>query len=230
MDLFSGLATAGSSILGYLGQRETNKTNVDLGREQMAFQERMSGTAYQRAVKDLETAGLNPMLAYSQGGASAPLGSMPQVQNAVAAGVSSAAQGMQTMAGVQQVMQSKAQTEQIIAQTKKIESETLTNEIVSARAAAELANVKTGGLGLEEDVRTKRWQLKDLQQQYSAREAGKSWADDVRKRKAEATLTELEIPRYKAEAEFNKEMGGMNLYFRMLLDILRGARQFGGAK
>lgn len=42
---------------------------------QMDFQERMRASQYQTAVKDLMAAGLNPMLAYSQGGAGTPSGS-----------------------------------------------------------------------------------------------------------------------------------------------------------
>jgi hypothetical protein len=54
--------------------------------KQMAFQKDMSNTSYQRTVKDMRAAGINPILAYKMGGASTPGGASYQPANIGSAG------------------------------------------------------------------------------------------------------------------------------------------------
>ena len=86
MSISQAAGSALGSVLGFLGQRKANKQNIALSREQMAFQERMSNTAYQRAMQDMKLAGLNPILAARQP-ASTPGGSSTRVDSAIGAGV-----------------------------------------------------------------------------------------------------------------------------------------------
>lgn len=73
-----------------------NSTEALANRE---WQERMSNTAYQRAVKDMREAGLNPILAFQNGGASTPGGSTATISGASMGAPSSSALGVSRASG-----------------------------------------------------------------------------------------------------------------------------------
>ncbi|AXH71836.1 MAG: DNA pilot protein [Microviridae sp.] len=219
---------AGGAILGYMGQKDTNDTNMQLGQAQMAFQERMSSSAYQRAVVDMQSAGLNPMLAYSQGGASSPVGSMPQVNNAVAAGASTAMQSIGLLQGM-------AQVERIKAETEKIKGDTLVPGM-----GQELARVRASLDGQRQLTEVGRRPLLDSQtainrlvealKELQFDRENMTFSADVARRKAESRLKELDIPRMEAEAGFYKSgTGEVNPQIRQILEILKGFTSAFGA-
>lgn len=121
--LISGIAGIGSSVASGMLQagavssandanreiaRETREFNAMEAQKAREWSEVMSNTAWQRGVKDMKAAGINPMLAFSQGGAStpsaaygsAPLTRVDPVPPAIATAVSSALDYLRTMVTV----------------------------------------------------------------------------------------------------------------------------------
>lgn len=75
-------ATLYTNQMNYAIAQETNAANARMAQQQMDFQKMMSNTAYQRAVRDLRKAGLNPILAALNSGASTPPGAAATMQAA----------------------------------------------------------------------------------------------------------------------------------------------------
>lgn len=117
MDPLSAIIGGGASLLGGIfSARSARKQNQMLAAQaakQMAFQERMSNTAYQRAATDLEKAGLNRVLALGKP-ASSPGGAMAQQVN----------EGQQAINTALSVRRASAEIKNINANTAKTVAET----------------------------------------------------------------------------------------------------------
>jgi len=70
-----------SAVLSYMGTQSTNDANEQVAKENNAWSAAQYASRYQTMTKDLQAAGLNPMLAYSQSPGASPSAQQVQFQN-----------------------------------------------------------------------------------------------------------------------------------------------------
>jgi len=156
--MFSGGDIAGivGAGLSFIGGQQANQKNWDISQANNQWSAEQFAQRYQTTVKDMQAAGLNPMLAYSQGGGSPPTASqVAPMQNALGNAVESfnRVKGTSAQAALQQQQeqQSQAQVGLINAQSAKTAADTKVSQ-----KQAEL---------IDEDIQKRKQETPLVQQQ-----------------------------------------------------------------
>jgi hypothetical protein len=130
-------------LLSFLGAERANESREQIAREANQFSAEQYATRYQTTVKDLTQAGLNPMMAYSQGAGTAPSGQQAQgIENTMSTAVEGYQKGVQRQLMRQQVAQSEADVNLKNQQATNVQADTALKQ-VQARAAEAQAGLST---------------------------------------------------------------------------------------
>lgn len=209
-----------SALATYMGGRDTNAAQQDMSSAQMAFQERMSNTAYQRQVEDLNKAGLNPMLAYMKGsaGASTPPGSMAVLSNSAGQASDSFSR---FLASAGSSAESFARSPTYASQIKLTDAQAKQADAITEKVIEETKNVPLEGNRLRQLVFTLARQEDLLQQQaYTEFDRRRVMEASIQKLVRETDLLDLDLDAAKKLDNLGREYGQLKPIIDTLIRII----------
>ncbi len=142
-DMFFGTNFSGTDAQVAMANNANKITQLESQRNR-DFQERMSNSAYQRSMDDMEKAGLNPLLAMNQGGASTPSGASGSGQTAGQLNPAGNARlkSLDVKMAQKQIDNASHTAKQIQANTEKIKKETRSLDAVEEKSKQEAEFLK----------------------------------------------------------------------------------------
>lgn len=243
------IGSVGANLVGSLIGRSGASSRQN---DAQAFSAQQYATRYQTTVKDMQAAGLNPMLAYSQGAGNAPMSSAPgadsgpDLAGAINQARTSSAQAGRTSAETNLINQQarKAGAEASVAEAYAMEQAKATLDETLGRIGmqpvqvaklisetdknvAELKNIPLEGKRLER-MAEMLYQQGNL---YYGQQLSEIQRTDMLKAQARLMLSQANLLNLDAKAaeEFNnlgRNAGQLKPVFDIISAIIRGGRSF----